>query len=63
MNQKGKQTNTTNHIAYVILVLKISYTCIMYTMLISFILLCDVHSKAKTLGFSFDEVFKLSFNN
>ena len=42
---------------------KKSYTCIMLRMLIifiSFMLLCHVHIKAESSGFSFDEVFKLT---
>ena len=50
----------TNHIVYMILVFKKSFTCLMQTIFISFTLPCDVHVKVKTSGFSLDEVFKLT---
>ena len=61
MYRKGKQTFTTNHIAYMILVLKKFYAFVMLTIFISFMIHSHSHIKAKTAGFSCDGVFKLTF--
>ena len=62
--QMESKRSTKNHIVHTILVPKKPHTCIMLILLIIFIssmLLSQVQIKAKSSRYSFDTVFKLTF--